>query len=513
MEHKFSVPEENPVRVERMAGVSLSHEAAGEHTLPDYLPPIRRMVALRAAVLPEGQFLTPTSAGATLEMSGTVAYSLVYTDDEGRLCSASLTNDYSASSALAERADDVRLTTVTESNTCRVLAPRKVSLRSRLATEVEAWRTVSVEEGLDGLSVADRINLERLPVSYSVATVLHGEGRGLREEGILATVADPLRPVLCDGCVTVRSVRAENDCAVIRGAITVSCLAVAEGAGATDRPVNLERTEEFEQSVEIPGCREGDLVTACGRSVSLLLNNDEAADGSREISYELTFDLMADASCNRTVTATADLYSTSRASSCTYCRGDSVSVEKVIMGSLTLSESASCKSGGEASCVNASVRAAVERQEWKGGKLTLSGSAVFSTVLCGADGELSGEEYTVPFRYTADSRAERGYARVSCTCGPAHVRSDGETLTLMTELYFAVTVFEARPLTTVGAVTVGEPYPEEESVCLRVCYPIKDETLWQVGKRYHKSCRELAEANGLGDGAMTALAEGMRLIV
>jgi len=66
MEHKFSVPEENPVRVERMAGVSLSHEAAGEHTLPDYLPPIRRMVALRAAVLPEGQFLTPTSAGATL---------------------------------------------------------------------------------------------------------------------------------------------------------------------------------------------------------------------------------------------------------------------------------------------------------------------------------------------------------------------------------------------------------------------------------------------------------------
>ena len=514
MEHNYSVTEEAPVRLERIGGVSLNHEVSGEHTLPDYLPPIRRMISLRVSVLPEGQFLTPAGNGTGLELAGTVTYSLVYTDDEGKLCSASLTADYTSSTQLSGNVDDVRLTTMAENNTCRVLAPRKVGLRSRLVTAVEGWRTVSLEEELGGISVADRIALERLPVTYSASTVLHGEGKGLREEGVLATTGEPLRPVLCDGCVTVRSARAVNDGVVVRGAVSVSCLAVSESGGASDMPVSWEKTEEFEETVEIPGCREGDSVTAHGRSVALLLNNDEAADGSREISYELTFDLSADAVRNRTLTATADLYSTARALSCTYRTGDSLSVEKVVMGSLTLSEDVPFNKGSaDSACVNTAVRATVERQEWKDGKLILSGSAVFSTVMRAGDGELSGEEYAVPFRYTVDSRAQRGYARVTCSCGPAHGRVDGETIRLGTELYFAVTVFDARTLTAVEAVTVGEPYPEEDRECLRVYYPGKGETLWQVGKRYHKSCRELAEANGLsGDGA-ESLGEGKRLIV
>ncbi|MBO5109606.1 MAG: DUF3794 domain-containing protein [Clostridia bacterium] len=514
MDNKFSNPEARPVRVERIPTVTLTHEAGGEHVLPDYLPPIRRMVALRASVLPEGKFLSSGGASGSLEVAGTVAYTLIYTDDEGKLTGASLTSDYSATTALPAGIEDAAVQTTAENNSCRVLAPRKVSLRSRLQTEVEAMRAVPLEERVNGrLTPADAIHMERLPVEISSVRCFRGEGRGLRVEGLLAESAEALRPIVCDGNVTVKSARATADGVTVRGTVTVSCLCVPEDSLTPEMPTRMEKTEEFEEHVEISGCAEGDLVTATGRSVSLLIHNDETADGLREISYELLFDVEATATRNERAEATADLYSTEREMACTYQTGECLSAERAILASLSLSESLPYKGAPGTRCVDVSARAIPERKEWKDGKLVLSGTVVFGVVLCGEGMEFTGEDYRVPFRYTCDSAAKNGCVHVSCSCSAESARLDAGKIILGAEVFLSGTIFDRASVTTVETVTPGEAYPSEESATFRVFYPSGEESLWQVGKRYRKSCRSLAEENGLTGELSAALGGVGKLIV
>lgn len=512
MDHKSSAQGEIPMRLEKISVPTFTHEAGGEHTLPDYMPPIRRMVALRASVLPEGTFLSPGASGTSLEVAGTVAYSLIYTDDEGKLAGVSLTSDYSASTALPSDVSEISVLTAAENSTCRVLAPRKVSLRSRLVSEVSAFRSVSLGETVQGkLTAADEMCVERLPLEYRSAKRLQGVCKGLRTEGVLATVHDPIRPVYCDGHVTVKSARAVGDGVILKGTVAVSCLASHEGVA--EKPVQFEREEEFEERLEVPGCGEGDLSVGYGRSVSLVLNTDEGADGSREISYEMVFDLEAAAIRNQTMVATTDLYSTARRMDCTYSTGESLYGERSIMASVTVSETLPYKGSAGAACIDVWARAEVGRKEWKEGKLHLDGVAVFNAVFAGEGGEFFGEEYRVPFRYSCDGVSGDGCAEVRCSCGSQNARVDGDKILLGAEVFFAITVFGRGSVSAVSTVAPGDALEREDRATIRVYYPVSGETLWQIGKRYHKSCRDLAEENGIALEVNAPLAGVKKLIV
>lgn len=513
MDHKSSAQGEIPMRLEKISVPAFTHDVGGEHTLPDYMPPIRRMVALRASVLPEGTFLSPNASGTSLEAAGTVAYSLIYTDDEGKLTGVSLTSDYSANTALPSDVSEISVHTAAENSTCRVLAPRKVSLRSRLVSEVSAFRSVSLGETVQGkLTAADEMCMERLPLEYRSAKRLQGVCKGLRTEGVLATVHDPIRPVYCDGHVTVKSARAVGDGVILKGTVAVSCLASHEGVSA-EKPVRFEREEEFEERLEIPGCGEGDLSVGYGRSVSLVLNTDEGADGSREISYEMVFDLEATAIRNQVMVATTDLYSTARRMDCAYSTGESLYGERSVMASVTVSEALPYKGSSGAACIDVSTRAEIGRKEWKSGKLHLDGVAVFNAVFAGEGGEFFGEEYCVPFRYSCDGVSGDGYAEVRCSCGSQNARVDGDKILLGAEVFFAITVFGRETVSVVSAVTPGDALGREDRATIRVYYPVSGETLWQIGKRYHKSCRDLAEENGIALEASVPLTGVKKLIV
>jgi hypothetical protein len=438
---------------------------------------------------------------------------LIYTDDEGKLAGVSLSSDYSASTALPSDVSEVSVLTAAENSTCRVLAPRKVSLRSRLVSEVLAFRSVFLAETVQGkLTAADEMCMERLPLEYRSAKRMQGICKGLRTEGVLATAHDPIRPVYCDGHVTVKSARAVADGVILKGTVAVSCLASHEGASA-EKPVRFEREEEFEERLEIPGCGEGDLSVSYGRSVSLVLNTDEGADGSREISYEMVFDLEATAIRNQAMVATADLYSTARRMDCTCSTGESLYGERGIMASVTVSEALPYKGPAGAECIDVWVRTEAGRKEWRDGKMHLDGVAVFNAVFAGEGGEFFGEEYRVPFRYSCDGVSEDGCAEVRCSCGSQNARVDGDKILLGAEVFFAISAFGRDSVSAVSTVIPGEALEREDRATIRVYYPVSGETLWQIGKRYHKSCRDLAEENGIALEVSAPLSGVKKLIV
>jgi len=77
---------------------SMTHESAADFVLPEYMPPIRRVISVEAVPLPESRFLS----GTAMELGGTLAFAVLYIGEDGAVSCASVTSEYTASCALGE---------------------------------------------------------------------------------------------------------------------------------------------------------------------------------------------------------------------------------------------------------------------------------------------------------------------------------------------------------------------------------------------------------------------------
>jgi hypothetical protein len=90
---------------------------------------------------------------------------------------------------------------------------------------------------------------------------------------------------------------------------------------------------------------------------------------------------------------------------------------------------------------------------------------------------------------------------------------DGDKILLGAEVFFAISAFGRDSVSAVSTVIPGEALEREDRATIRVYYPVSGETLWQIGKRYHKSCRDLAEENGIALEVSAPLSGVKKLIV
>ena len=77
-------------------------ETAAEHVLPDYQGDIKKVLSSTATVIPAGKFISGTEA----QLSGSVAYDILYADAQGQLTSAQFSSDYELSVPVSEDTRD-----------------------------------------------------------------------------------------------------------------------------------------------------------------------------------------------------------------------------------------------------------------------------------------------------------------------------------------------------------------------------------------------------------------------
>ena len=139
----------------------LTHEVSEEFSLPDYVPEVRRVLYTKASALPEGKFISDSGANTSLEFDGSVTYNVIYTDDEGKLCSTPLSTNYNEQAIISGHPDTVFIDTSIDSVTCRVTAPRKLTVKSRLKSRIMSFTDCAIEENISPRSSADEIYIER----------------------------------------------------------------------------------------------------------------------------------------------------------------------------------------------------------------------------------------------------------------------------------------------------------------------------------------------------------------
>lgn len=461
-------------------------ELAEDFTLPEYQPPIQRVVGVKATPLLEGKYLS----GDELEMDGCVTYTVLYVGEDGSLTQTSQTTSYTASVTVKSEDDrfssrDMVVGYTVEGVTCRVTGPRKFTLSSRVKHNVMSQKPMNVglkvEKG-EGMTASP--SLRRQNETHTTASVcevsknceISGEMR--EREG--------MKPVMAQGSVAISDVRIGGQNkkeASVKGECFVNVLLCSPDG----EYVLSKGRAPIEETVELPEISSSALAAAFGNVAMIEIETGEGGEIRWNVEYDIDCALMRSSECE----TAADAYLTGTDSTLTYGEFVSYAPACVKNGRLTTSGSGRMRPGAKYICAWGSGTA--DRCDISGGKMTVHGSVKVNLVTS-FEGEMLTDEVTLPLKYeceaafgardAADGEITR---RIGVTVTDIGVRPDGDVANITVELSLSAVALETNPVNAVvGIAPVSTEHSGEgqKRTVIRVYVPEAGETPWDVEKRF-----------------------------
>lgn len=475
-----------------------THEVSEEFSLPDYVPEIRRLLCTRAQVLPESKYVNDSGARDALEWSGTLTYLLIYTNDEGELCSLPLSSAYEASCPLNDTPNQVFIDTYVDSVNARVVAPRKISLKSRLKSKIAVWSSVDTEEQMNNKSSADELFIERQTVTIptiSQKQISQGDIR-VSDKLDMQGLQNPT-PLWCDAFITVSDVKPQSGTVSVRGSIRIKCLCQNDGDFVT-----LSKTVPLAEEIPADGAMAGDKARVSPRCVSLTISNEQN-DDSGQLFFDLTCELEGEVTRNVDYRLTSDCYSTKYETDEEYRTIDIYSSTRAQGVPFSINESVKRKSKDIDEIIDVICDPVYEKTEFKGGRAIIFGKLSLTVIgkhLTENEPEYVSEGYELPFKYAVDmGRGDGDYiARCSISADEVNVRFDGDKLNVSAQIYPALEIIE-RAKQKILSVSTQKKDKEikKDASCVRIYFPKEGDTLWEIAKKYHTTVSRLKEQNDL----------------
>lgn len=487
-------------------------EGGGEYTMPDYYPEIRRLVSVSAKALPDSKFLS----GKLLEFGGTIAFSILYIGDDGGLVCVPYACEYSGNSQLPSEPQGggaaIHVETVAEAPQCRVLAPRTVSLKTRLRTrimgdEANVYTCRAIDTDGERIGTEDEGTLETLPGTlhtvkrgYAFATgSVSGE---LRERA-------GTKPISCDGTVNVTDATAQKDAVHVKGEICIHCLALAPDGLYTV----LRGCIPFEEVMPAEGAKEGDAVTAWGRVASVSIQADEETGVIRT---EAEYDLNGLWSRTAEVPVTQDIYSTEYDLEAKHSDYNVLSLLCCTNGALSLNGSGQrqSKAGANDYLIEICAQPVVEKVECADHKLLFCGNCNIKALIA-SDGDVVSEEFVIPIKY--EQRAQEDVApqdivwQAVCSVSDASGRLEGDRIHASVELSIAANAAKKTQHSPVTEAIIDKYAKHDaEDSCIRICFPEAGQRVWEIAKRCGADGAEVERINKI---QRDALCDGRPLII
>ena len=474
-----------------------SHEVSEEFSLPDYVPEIRKLLCTRAQALPESKYINEGGARGTLEYSGTLTYLLIYTNDEGELCSLPLSSAYEASTPLNDTPTQVYIDTSVDSVSARVIAPRKISLKSRLKSKIAVWSAVDTEEKFENKSSADELFIERKEDTVSTIsqkqislTDIHVSDK-LDMQGMQSPT-----PLWCDAFITVADAKPQSGTVSVRGSIRVKCICSNGG-----ELVSLTKTMPLAEEVPAEGALAGDRARINPRCVSLSISNEQN-DESGQLFFDLTCELEGEVTRNVDYRLVRDCYSTKYETCEEYKTVDVYKSAKAQSAPFSINESIKRKSKDIEEIIDVICDPVYEKSEFKGGRALASGKLSITVIgrSGGENPEYLSESYELPYKYAIDiGKGDGDYiARCNITTDEVSARLDGDKLSVSAQIYPAIEIMEkSKQKILASSSQKKDKEIKKDASCVRIYFPKEGDTLWEIAKKYHITEGRLKEQNDL----------------
>lgn len=479
---------------------TVSHDVSEEFSLPDYTPEVRKILAVKAQALPESKYVSDTQNGATVEFGGTVTYCIIYTDDEGKLVSTPLSSNYEARSPISQNTTNVFIDTEVDSVSCRVNAPRKLTLKSRLKSRIMTTSENEIEENITPKSSADEFFIERMSETVKTVSIKTSSMQNIHiaDKFDMGEIKE-IRPIMCDASVIISESKAQPSYVSVKGEVNVKCV-----CDTPDGIVTLSKTMPLSEEIETDGAEVGDNARCVARCVSLSISNEQN-DEANQLFFDVSLEIECEVMKNEENILTKDCYCTKYESEPTYKDIELYSVLKNANASFTLSESIKRKTKDVYEIIDTIANPLYEKTEIKGGKALILGKLAVNVIGKTApnendESEFLSEDYEIPFKYECDIAKSNSepITRATFGIGNINARYDTDKFYCTAELFPSVSIL-GKDKTTILDTSVLKKDKEfkNNASCVRVYFPKDGDILWEVAKKYHTTSKKIMEENSL----------------
>lgn len=495
--HKLSAGGEEEIITCPKFDIRTVTEGGGEYSMPDYYPPIRKIIGCTADALPDTKFLS----GASLEYGGNLIFNVLYIGEDGAVVSLPYTCEYSGSQVLPSEVrgtNEVYVEAAAEDIQYRVLAPRKISLRAKAAVRISAddkrlYRVIQRDGEEKELSAAHKSSLQRL--CRTIPSLRRGRGASTESVSGDFRGSAGVKPVFCEGCVFVSSAIPSADTVTVKGEVCLACLVFSpEGAYKT-----LRARLPFEEIVLCDGARQNDLARAWGKVASISVTAKEGCD----ISVDAEFDLECEWMRKTEISTVEDCYSTSHNAVAERSSYSSVVPVSCLVAPLSVNGIGRRTTGSrEGEYIIYSYAAGkIEKAEVKAGSLVLQGVCTVKAYIA-AEGEVICEEAALPIMLETDAVSDEGKGDYIISCSVCSkdlsCRLEGDKLTASAELCISASVLRENEICPVSSISVTDKEGDSaRNPEMKIVYPAGNETLWEIGKKYRVSINTLERTNGI----------------
>ena len=480
-------------------------ECGCEHTLPDYQGDIKKILSHKARVVLNGKYVS----GSEIEYAGTVKFSVSYLDSDGKLTTSEFSTDIENSFEIdEERYADSGIEARLVNYSVRPSGPRKFSAKATLGCQAIICERASLCISGDGL--ADGMSPEMLEHEVEIRRSMWGKSGEVEYSDELGRIndvaADDIEILAISGEVKVNEARA-----TVGGVIAVGTLELTAIISTPEQPAfAIRKSVPFEELIPIDGA-EGEMgAVAYGELQRAETSLTVEEDGDVAVGFVTQVEYTARADSNFPLTVVRDAYLTSAETTADYSdfKGERFILNKYVPVSIS-SECAKADCGCEGAHGIVSTNHSIKLGEASVShdRVDVSGEITFSGIACqiNEDGkvEYCNYKFTSPFSESVklDAPLPEG-ARVACKlCGASSALTlDSTDAFGKCEAVLAITVsapFVERVLTS--AEKTEDITPCENGACVTVCFPDKDDTLWEIAKRYHTTVRDIAVNNSLAE--------------
>jgi hypothetical protein len=476
-------------------------ESVSEYTLPDYSPEIRKLLRVQTKLIPTRKYISPGKA----EFSGNILYTMLYSGEDGGIFAAGFTGDYEFSCQLPQDVGNEPSTfasAVVESCSCRLVGPRRMSVRTRLRCKLgcTAHTTLSSENSPSSQNCEEKLR-RSVPVSD---TVRIGAEEFSVSENITIDGHDTssLFPIVCDGNVRVGECSCESGRICVKGEIWTKCL-ISEDSGKP--PMTITRKIPFEEEIYADNIDASYDCRIDGNCHSVDIRASENEQGMPGVEITAVYSLEAQARKNRELEITEDMYSCLYESNCDYENIDLTRSLCLGNKNLSLSSSIALPDGispnADISDVGGEVKINSVTSDKEGCRIEGECNA---TVICTDIGLDTTPVPTpvqarIPFKCVIPSKH---CDSIEWDCRgdilDAKARIDEKNLVIDAEIALAYSMLESEKVKCVSKFNCDTSRPlAKRPGRIRICHPQKGEKLWDIGKRFGVSSKKISEFNNL----------------
>ena len=498
-------------------------ESSCEYVLPDYMGDVKKILSVSANATPSGKF----ASDGHVQFSGVVTYDVLYSDFEGKLTQLSASSDYDISvpvdnDGYTDSAADARVANFS----VRLTGPRKLVAKSIVSADVSVESARVVE--CIGDAFAEGASPEVLSEEISVSTSLYGTSaeREYAEEAerFVGIGAEDVEVIATSGAVRIIESVATEGGVSVKGELIITSIVRTE----SQPPFAIKKVIPFEETVSVEGIGQDMRTTADGYLTSVTSGVADGDDGA-SLTVNAIAEFTVRAEKNESISVVADAYMKEQDTVGTYedfyynslvCAANS---EVSFTAAVPRSE-IGCEGIREILTLACELRSIEEKVSHNG--FEIFGDASFSGVACEINEE--NRPIYVPIKFTSPFSAN-----VNCSCQIptsaeilCSVRAldvdfslDAERLSVKCPVKVAYTVTEPKVIKRlVECRAVGEAKYKSKPSVVTVYYPEKDESLFEVAKKFHTTVAKIAKDNALGEqtvalGAQNNPPEVKKLII